>query len=80
MPMLICSWPSGATVLPDRGHPDFRDARIGRYFCLAALVIAPSGNFKHLASPTASLRNHSFKHFVYFVKEFDLIEESEQCS
>lgn len=22
-------------------------------------------------------RNHSFKHFVYFVKEFDLIEESE---
>ena len=28
-----------------------------------------------LADITA--RNHSFKHFVYFVKEFDLVEDSE---
>ena len=42
--------------------------------------LQPAGTLMHLASPTTSLRNHSFKHFVYFVKEFDLIEESEQCS
>ena len=39
----------------------------------------PCSGRKAEASPRLnSPRNHSFKHFVYFVKEFDLIEESEQ--
>lgn len=51
--------------------------KFGMFACGAILSVV---SFRALLSHHVERlvrRNHSFKHFVYFVKEFDLIEDSE---